>query len=200
MASDNLSRTFIKALRTTQVVLLHPPDDDGNSLEHQLRRIGCRVRSFWPPPASPVRDADVVYFLADPEHPDLHQPYSDDRSAALIAIVAFESPLEVQAIVEANVHGTVAKPIQPIGVLSCLASAMSQHRYEKRLSARVEKLDELLKTRRLVERATQILATHRQISEHEAAAMLRRQAMNKQISLYEMATSIINADRLLGDS
>jgi AmiR/NasT family two-component response regulator len=132
---------------------------------------------------------DVVYFLADPDCPDLHQPYSDDRLAALIAIVTFESPLEVQGIVEANVHGTVAKPIQPIGVLSCLASAMSQHRYEKRLSARIEKLDELLKTRRLVERATQILAAHRQIGDHDAATLLRRQAMNKHISLHENATN-----------
>lgn len=200
MSNDNLSRNFVKGLRTTQVVVLHPPDDDAHSLEHQLRRIGCRVRLVWPAPAAPVRGVDVVYFLADPDHPDLHQPYSDDRSAALIAIVTFESPLEVQSIVEANVHGTVAKPIQPIGILSCLASAMSQYRYEMRLAARVEKLDELLRTRRLVERATQILAAHRQLSDDDAATLLRRQAMNKQISLHEMATSIINADKLFGDS
>lgn len=196
MASNHLSRSFVKTLRTTRIVVLHPPDDDGTSLEHQLKRIGCRVRSHWPAPASPVRDADVVYFLADPHHPDLHQPYSDDRTAALIAIIAFESPLELQSIVEANVHGTVAKPIQPIGILSCLASAISQHRYELRLAQRVEKLDELLKTRRLVERATQILATRRGIGTDEAATLLRREAMNKQITLYEMASSIINADRL----
>lgn len=195
MPNDQLSRGFIKTLRTTRVVVLHPPDDDGISLEHQLKRIGCLVRSFWPAPASPVRDADVVYFLADPHHPDLHQPYSDDRSAALIAIVAFESPLEVQSIVEANVHGTVAKPVQPIGILSCLASAISQHRYEMRLAQRVAKLDELLKTRRLVERATQLLAEHRQVGADEAATLLRREAMNRQISLHEMATSIINAHK-----
>jgi AmiR/NasT family two-component response regulator len=196
MPNDCAARGFVKTLRAAQVVVLHPPDDDGRSLEYQLRRIGCRVRSCWPPPAVPVRGVDVVYFLADPEHPDLHQPYSDDRSAALIAIVGFESPLEIQGIVEANVHGTVAKPIQPIGVLSCLASAMSQHRYELRLAARIEKLDELLRTRRLVERATQILAARRKVNDDDAATLLRRQAMNQQISLHEMATSIINADKL----
>lgn len=54
--------------------------------------------------------------------------------------------------------------------------------------------------RRLVERATQVLAAHRQLSDDDAATLLRRQAMNKQISLHEMATSIINADKLFGDT
>jgi AmiR/NasT family two-component response regulator len=64
-----------------------------------------------------------------------------------------------------------------------------------RLAARIEKLDELLRTRRLVERATQILAAHRQVSADDAATLIRRETMNKQISLYEMATSIINAHK-----
>jgi hypothetical protein len=34
-------------------------------------------------------------------------------------------------------------------------------------------------------------------SANEAASVLRREAMNKQISWYEMATSIIKADRFL---
>lgn len=198
MSSSGPAQGLVKALRHTRVAVLHPPDEDGRILEHQLRRIGCQVSCHWPAPQRPLEDVDVVFFLTDPDHTNLHQPYSDDRTAALIAIIAFESPLEIQGLVEANVHGTIAKPIQQIGVLACLASALSLHRYEARLSARIVKLDELLKTRRTVERATQVLAAHRNISDDEAAALIRREAMNKQVTLFEMATSILNADQVFG--
>jgi len=194
MTSPNPSKRLIKTLRKARVAVVHPPDDDGNNLEHQLKRIGCQVSTHWPPPKRPIPDVDVLFFLDDPDHQGLHQPYSDDRSAALIAVVEFESPLAIQGLVDANVHGTIAKPIQPIGVLACLASALGLYRYETRLASRIDKLDELLKTRRTVEKATQVLATHRNISEGEAYALIRRESMNKQVTLFEMASSILNAD------
>ncbi len=195
MTRSDPSKRLLKTLRKARVGVFHPPDEDGENLEQQLRRIGCQVTTHWPPPSTLVDDLDVVFFLDGPDYQDLHQPYSDSRSAALVAIVEFESPLEIQRLVDANIHGTIAKPIQSIGVLACMASALGLFRYESRLTARIDKLDEMLKTRRTVERATQVLASHRNVSEDEAYVMIRREAMNKQITIYEMATSVLNADQ-----
>lgn len=194
MSSPNPSKRLVKTLRKARVAVVHPPDEDGRSLERQLKRIGCQVTSYWPPPQRSIPDLDVLFFIDDPNHEGLHLPYSEDRTAALIAVVEFESPLAIQSLVDANVHGTIAKPIQPIGVLSCLAAALGQFRYETRLTSRIDKLDELLKTRRTVEKATQVLAGHRGITEDEAYALIRRESMNKQVTLFEMASSILNTN------
>ena len=67
---------------------------------------------------------------------------------------------------------------------------------EGRLNARIAKLDETLKARRMVERATRILAEHQNIDEDDAYALIRTEAMNKQVTVSEMANSIINADKI----
>jgi AmiR/NasT family two-component response regulator len=91
----------------------------------------------------------------------------------------------------------LSKPIRPLGIMACLVTALSLHRYEARLNQRIDKLDETLKTRRLVEQATRILAKHKNLSEDEAYKTIRREAMNNRITLCEMATSIINSTNIL---
>ena len=77
-----------------------------------------------------------------------------------------------------------------------MSTAMSNFRYQGRLNARIAKLDETLKTRRLVERATRILAEYQNISEDKAYALIRTEAMNKQMTVLEMANAIINAGKV----
>lgn len=198
MSSTRRPNRLLKILRRSKVAVFHPPDEDAERLEKQLRRIGCQVELHWPPPAAPIPELDALVFLENPDHTGLHHPYSDQRSAALVAIVEFENPLAVQQLVDANVHGTIAKPIQPIGILSCLAAALSLHRYESRLLTRIEKLDETLRSRRAVEKAVAIVSRRKELSEEEAYTLVRREAMNKQISVADMAMSILNAEQLFG--
>ena len=137
-----------------------------------------------------------MFFLADPEYRSDFAWLCEWRRSALIAIVAYENPLVLQSLADMGVHGVVTKPIRPFGILAKLFTALSAFKYEGRLCARIEKLDETLKTRRFVERATRVLARHRNISEDDAYALIRTEAMNKQVTLFEMANAIINADTI----
>lgn len=191
------NQRLLKSLRNTKVVVVHPIDEDCSNLERQLKRIGCEVDVCWPAPRRFPKDANAVFFLADGEPDDHLLQLAEERGAAMIAVIGFENPLAMQGIADAIVHGTLSKPIRPFGVLACLVTALSLFRYEQRLSSRIEKLDEILKTRRIVERATKILMERKNLSDDDAYGLLRREAMNKQVTLYEMANSIINADSLL---
>ena len=193
MARD---QRLIRSLRNTKVAVVHPQDEDCANLELQLKRIGCQVSSFWPAPKTFADDIDAVFFLVEPEADDRLIRLAEDRKAALVALIGFESPLVLKTISDANIHGTMTKPVRPFGVLATLVAALSIFNYERRLIARIDKLDETLKTRRLVERATKILAKHKTISDDEAYSLIRREAMNKQVTLFEMASSIINADNV----
>ncbi len=187
---------LIREIRDCKVVVLHPPDDDRVVLSHQLRRIGCRVSETWSVEDASLNEADAIYFLANPDQsPDLKR-LSDKHDSALIAVVSYESPLVLQAITNIGVHGVVTKPVRSIGVFANLITALSIFKYEGRLNARIAKLDETLKARRMVERATRILAEHQSITEDHAYAMIRTEAMSKQVTITEMANSIINTDEI----
>jgi two-component system, response regulator PdtaR len=60
------TRRLFDDLRTLRVVVIHPPGDDRNVLEEQLRRIGCLVRALWPLPSQLPADVDVIFFLVGP--------------------------------------------------------------------------------------------------------------------------------------
>ena len=192
MENDRL----IREIRNTKVVVLHPQDDDQRILSLQLQRIGCKVSEAWPYQEAALNGANAIFFLADPDQSESLGRLSDWHQSALIAIVSYENPLVLQSITNIGVHGVITKPIRPIGVLANLLTALSIFKYEGRLNARIAKLDETLKARRLVERATRILAEHQSIDEDDAYALIRTEAMNKQVTISEMASSIINADKI----
>ena len=190
------SDRLIREIRNTKVVVVHPRDEDQGILSHQLRRIGCQVSEAWPLEQASLEGADAIYFLADPDQSTKFIGLSDWHQSALIAIVSYENPLVLQAITNIGVHGVMTKPIRSIGVLANLLIALCIFKYEGRLNARIAKLDETLKARRMVERATRILAEHQDITEDDAYALIRTEAMSKQLTVSEMANSIINADKI----
>ena len=64
--------------------------------------------------------------------------------------------------------------------------------------ARIDKLDETLRSFRSVERAKNILMEKRDLDEEEAYHFMRRQAMNQRISIGVVAAAIIDSHDILG--
>jgi len=82
--------------------------------------------------------------------------------------------------------------------LTNLLMARNNFRYERRLLAKIGKLEETLRAIRKVEQAKSILMKKRGIDEPEAYEYLRRQAMRKRVPVGSVAAAIIDADELLG--
>jgi AmiR/NasT family two-component response regulator len=193
------SAALIRNLRDSKVIVIHPRDREGEDLSRQLQRIGCQVQAVWPKPASLGTPADAVFFLLDSEQP-LAMPWrTADTSAALIAILDYENPTMLKALLDANTHGVLIRPIRPVGVLSTLVLALSLRGYETRLIHKVAKLEETLRTRREIEKATRLLMKLRNVGEDEAYQYMRKQATAKRVPVAAIATSIIHAADLLGD-
>jgi AmiR/NasT family two-component response regulator len=117
----------------------------------------------------------------------------------MIAIIDFENPTILKELLDTNAHGVLVRPIRPGGVLSTLVLALSHRSYEARLLGKVAKLEETLKARREIEKATRIIMKLRSLSEGEAYEFIRRQATAKRISTAAIATSIINAQTILSE-
>lgn len=184
-------------LRGIEVAVIHPAGSDCNVLVDQLKRIGCRVKVLWPCPAT-VPPGTAVVFLYIPGQQGESAPWtSTDCGAAMIALVDYENPTVLKGLLEANAHAVISKPFRPTGVLSTLVLARSVHGYEQRLLNKVSKLEETLRSRRVIERAVKLLAELRSISDVEAYDQMRRQATNKRLSIVEVASMIVNASDVL---
>ena len=192
------ARKILEDLRRARVLVIHPQDEDGSVLVNHLKRLGCEVRASWPLPAVLPGDADTFFVLVD----DL--PIVDqlslalvDRNPAIIAIVTYESPTSLKAIIDLNAHGVISKPLRPLGILTQFALARYRHGYETRLSGKVQKLEETLKSRRQVEKAIKILVELNKIDDESAYRLLRDQATAKRVTMSSIAQSIITVNETM---
>jgi AmiR/NasT family two-component response regulator len=83
--------------------------------------------------------------------------------------------------------------LRPLGILTQFALARYRHSYEKRLAGKVQKLEETLKSRRLVEKAVSALRVMNGLDEEAAYKLLRDQATSKRVPMATIAESIIAA-------
>ena len=194
--STGIKRLFDE-LRATSVAVIHPPGADCNVLLDQLRRIGCRVRAIWPCPPTPPTDTDVVFVLVPAERGSDHLWSGVDCESVVIALVEYENPTVLKAILDLNAQAVINKPFRPTGVLSTLILARSAKGYRDRLLTKVKKLEETLRSRREIERAVKLLAERQGLSDIQAYEQIRRQATSKRISILEVCAAINSAGSVL---
>jgi AmiR/NasT family two-component response regulator len=185
--------TLLRRLRRMRVLVIHPDDSDREMFLAHLRRIGCQVESVWPAPSSLSDKVDVVLFLVNRIHDKGALSWmSTDDDIARIGIISFETPEILEELNRLHVHGVLSKPIRLLGVLAALSTAIRLALHEKRLKKRVFSLDETLKARRKIEKAVQILAESRSISEAEAYKRIREKSMKSKESIATIAEAIIS--------
>jgi len=188
---------LISELRSLRVLVLHPPGADLDDLTQHLRRIGCNVRVQWPVPDDVPEGTGVICCLIDGESKHV-VPWCRRRPPVpVIAIVHFENPTVIRAVLESGATGMIGYPIRPFGILTSLVMSRAQHRYECSQEQKIEKLKETLRTRRVLDRAVKILSEAKGISEEMAYGLIRQQSTAKRISMANIGESIINASDLL---
>ena len=189
----------VRDLRDARVLVIHPPDQEIDELLRHLRRIGCQARLAWPAPAALPADADVVFFaICTSTGPALPQS-QPGAEPACIAIVDYENPTALKSLLDSNAHCFISKPIRAAGILSSLAMACAVRGYQGRLLAKVAKLEETLRSRREIERATRILMEVKGLSEERAYQLIRQQATAQRLAMGVVARSIITAHRVFDD-
>ncbi len=189
---------LLKDLRTLKVAVFHPRDNDGEQLIRQLQRIGCQVQAFWPPQAELSEPFEVVFLAVNPDTISLELPWKDaDAAPTLIAVVNYENPTIVDAVLRFRAGAVVASPIRSFGVLSSLILARRLSGEIGRQKKRIAKLESKLLSVRKISEAKTILMNTRKLSEQDAYSVIREQAMSKRASIEDIATAIINANEIL---
>ncbi len=179
------------------VLVAHPRDQDGELIIRHIQRAGCRVAQAWPPPPELPDGTDVVFLLVEERSPlDAHW-LAGAPPAAIVAVIGRETASVLGLLTNSSPQAVIVKPADRLEILTNLILAHNNFRYERRLLAKVSKLEETLRSIRKVEKAKAILMRTRQIEEPEAYEYLRSQAMKKRVSITVVAAAVIDAHEVL---
>lgn len=197
---DNLRATSsqLKELRTLKIAVIHPDDGDGRLLTQQLQRIGCRVQASWPPMQQMPEGIDIAFMAVRPDFIHLRLEWTRREDApAVIAVVNYENPTIVEAVLELGATAILPSPVRSFGLLSVLVVAREAHNKNRSLCRRLRKVEAKLLGVRHIADAKAILMKAHSLSESEAYDLIREQAMNRRATTEEIASTIVEANEVL---
>lgn len=131
---------------------------------------------------------------------DVKMPVRDGISAAeeiihiapVLMLTAFSQKELVERARDAGVMAYVVKPFSVTDLIPAMEIAMSRHKQMTSLANEVADLQERLETRKLIDRAKGILMAALNLSEPEAFSWIQRAAMDRRMSMKEVALAVIS--------
>ncbi|MBO6902787.1 MAG: ANTAR domain-containing protein [Rhizobiaceae bacterium] len=140
---------------------------------------------------------DLIFCMLTEDLPQRIPWIPGEPKAGLVVIDPGEGELDLKLIHNCAAHGVLHYPVTARSAQACLALAHDHYLYEKRLRGRIDKLDENLRSMRAVERAKALLIRMKDVTEEEAYNYLRRQAMERRVTIGAVANAIIDSHELL---
>lgn len=172
-------------------------DDHGENLIRELQRLRANVRHIWPLPSQISLQFDAVFCTLTRDLPQRIPWVPGEPSSALILVDDGKSTLDLELARKCAAHGMLHYPATSRMIQAVLMMARDHFQYERRLRGRIDKLDENVRAMRVVERAKALLIRLKNISEDEAYQFLRKQAMEKRVTIAAVATAVIDSHELL---
>ena len=133
---------------------------------------------------------------------DVKMPVLDGISAAekiiaiapVLMLTAFSQRELVDRARDAGVMAYVVKPFSIGDLIPAIEIAISRHRQMKSLAEEVQDLHERLETRKIIDRAKGILMQALNLSEPEAFSWIQRAAMDRRLTMKQVAQAVISPD------
>ena len=136
---------------------------------------------------------------------DVKMPVLDGISAAekiiatapVLMLTAFSQRELIDRARDAGVMAYVVKPFTIGDLVPAIEIAISRHTQMQSLAVEVADLHERLETRKIVDRAIGILMKALNLSEPEAFSWIQRAAMDRRLSMREVAQAVISPEAAL---
>lgn len=131
---------------------------------------------------------------------DVKMPEVDGITAAeqiisispVLMLTAFSQRELIERARDAGVMAYVVKPFSINDLLPAIEIAISRHRQMKSLEAEVADIYERLESRKVIDRAKGLLMKALNLSEPEAFSWIQKTAMDRRISMKEVAAAVID--------
>jgi response regulator NasT len=114
--------------------------------------------------------------------------------SAVLMLTAFSQRELVERARNAGAMAYVVKPFAISDLMPAIEIAVGRHREQRALQLEVVDLQERLETRKIIDRAKGILMKTLNLSEPESFSWIQRTAMDRRISMKDVALAVISPD------
>jgi response regulator NasT len=172
-----------------------------------------RLRSLGHEPIGPANDGVQAIALAEATLPDLYlfdieMPTVDGLEAAkqltdaglrrpVVVVTGVEDDALVERSIASGVSAYLTKPIDSRELQAAIELAAARHTEFQALEAEVDRAQQALEDRKLVERAKGLLMTALHLSEQDAFRRLQLTARERNLRLADVASRIVDQQSLL---
>ncbi len=118
----------------------------------------------------------------------------EQRSAPVVMVTAFSESDTVQHAAQSGALGYLVKPFNRSDLRPAIELAVARWAQMLELEAQVDDLGARVRARDVVDEAKGLLQAQLGMSEAEAFAMLRKQAMDGRVTLAEVAAQVLHSD------
>jgi two-component system, response regulator PdtaR len=116
-----------------------------------------------------------------------------EQVAPVVMVTAFSQSAYIERACDAGAMGYLVKPFSKADIIPAMQVASSRFAESRQLTEEVENLKERLATRTLVDRAKGVLMD-RGMSEPDAFRRLQKMAMDKRLTLKQVAEAVLLAE------
>jgi AmiR/NasT family two-component response regulator len=180
------------SVRGRRAVVVMNDERETPVIRRQLTQLGVMVTEHDPTQKPPSNEAfDVMVMDAD------SIPVKCDTAAAwnigvpVIALIGTETPSRLKWLLDLQPASFLIKPLRSSGIYTALVMAFDVARRRIDEAAHIEKLEDRIRSRRIVFAAVlQIMRAH-DLSEAEAFALIRQTAMRHRTTVEQLSAEIV---------
>jgi AmiR/NasT family two-component response regulator len=173
-----------------RVVILHRRSDATASLARCCNLLGIRAEIRWQPLRAD-EGVDIVFVDADEGWDGLLPWTAPDKPIPLVALLGSEAPGRIAWALDQGADALIMKPVVSSTVFPALVMAARRHAEGREIARRIARLEERVRLRPLVHAAVQSLMAGDGCGEEEAYDALRREAMQRRITLEQTAAALL---------
>jgi AmiR/NasT family two-component response regulator len=179
-------------VRGRRALMVMKDERDIAILRRQLDRLGMSVVETDPGQIQmPQESADVIVLDADSIPIKSDCPLSSKINVPIIALIGTETPSRLKWLLDLEPASFLIKPLRSAGLYTALVVAFdcAQRRIEE--AAHIERLEDRIRSRRIVVAAVLQLIRAHALSEEDAFTLIRQTAMRYRTTIEQLSAEII---------
>jgi len=180
------------SVRGRRALMMMKDEREISILSRQLDRLGMSVVACDPAEQpSPQGAIDVIVLDADAIPIKSDRPVALNTGAPIIALIGTETPSRLKWLLDLQPASFLIKPLRSAGLYTALVVAFDHVQRRTEELAQIEKLEERVRSRRVVFGAVlQVMKAHA-LSEEDAFALIRQTAMRHRTTIEQLSAEII---------
>ncbi len=181
------------SVRGRRALMVMRDERETSIVRRQLSRLGMTISEHDPAPPPPNQAVDVILMDADAIPIKSDQAMAWKGNVPIIALIGTETPSRLKWLLDLRPAAFLVKPLRSAGLYTALVVAFDSAQRKIDEAAHIEKLEDRIRSRRVVFAAVlQIMRGH-DMSETDAFALIRQTAMRHRTTIEILCAEIIAA-------